>query len=307
MKKLFSIFALAASLVACQPEKLVTTFKVDDAKVKITVTCIDVTTGAVVTPTLSASTGTVSGQEVFVTGNPSIAETEVTVKTTYKNTEFSGKITINDLKAGKEAFYSLVIPVGTLPGDYTLSLVQVSSKKNTTVSKFAPYKHSYKHNYTHAGYVLDTWGENNTEWALEADFDVEVIFGRQLSNLKIINKEFAPVVNLYVENIIKGLKEADLDFRVEHHNFHTLVAAWSLYCGFVEYTTAELAYNIVATNKNKFEEIVATVDANDANTTEISVLEIEHPNAHGHFQPGHGHTEHGHGLDNSGGGIISAE
>lgn len=317
MKKVFAFFAVAAALVACKPENLDTTFEVKPALATIEVKCVDVVSGEVKTPTLTSTAGVVSGSTVKITGNPTIAEQDVTITAAYEGKNYSSTVKVDALRANGKGYYTTLILLGdSYAKDFQYELVLREVKKGTSkvFSNFTPYNHAahVQHSYTHDGHVFDSWARNDSEWMLEASFDYPVSLALNFFTMIPVTKESAEHINIInsYEQAFKTIPWEALGYEGTDV-FETKISAYCLYLGYVYRRIDNLLYDLVVTSKKdpSLNAAIATFYVTAKHTSDVNILEIADPEGHGHFVPGHGHVDaHGHGLDNNaGGGIVFAD
>lgn len=317
MKKVFAFLAVAAALVACKPENLDTTFEVKPAVATIEVKCVDVVSGEVKTPTLTSTAGVVSGSTVTITGNPTIAEQDVTVTAAYEGKTYSSTVKVDALRANGKGYYTTLILLGTsYAKDFEYELVAGEWEKGQSkvFSNFTPYNHAahVQHSYTHDGHVFDSWARNDSEWMLEAKFDYPVLLSLHSYTMIPVTKDAADHVNI-ISSYEKAFKLIPWD-KLSYEGtdvFETKISAYCLYLGYVYRRIDRLPYDLVVTSKkdSSLKATIATFYVTANHTSDVNILEIADPAGHGHYVPGHGHVDaHGHGLDNNaGGGIVFAD
>lgn len=298
MKKLFSLLALVGVIAACQPEKLETAFEVADAVATITVNAVDVNTQkAAVGVTFSASdaAATVSGNVITVKGNPALTARTVDVTATFQGKTYTQSVSVNALRAGGVASYSITIPVGVPVSEQTLTF-KLDSQEVVKVETEYFKKEDGHALVDHAGKM---WAENLTEFLLEGEVSWVNYTGIDpvtVNGGAINNANYTEIVDLYKETIKSTAK---LDKTPSFFEF--TVSAWAYYTVYATRTQTMLTWGVYADDV-----LVGEIYANSY-SSEIEYEEIANPMGHGHYHAGHGNP-HGHGEGgNAGGGIVWGE
>lgn len=308
MKKLFSLFALAGALVACQPEELETAFDVDNAKATINVTVIDVQTAAPIedlTVTCPGGEGKVDGNVVTITGNKAIQAMDVNLvlsSSKYPDETKTVTVKINSLLAGGLATYNVVEVMGTPypePGpDPEPEPVVVTVEKGTSLSVTeVGYLSTLKvegHSHSHNGIDLTKWAENETPFMITVSGTYSVYSGVKAEKTSVLDPDYESLVDTYVTAYNVGQKE-------EQDEFSFPVSAWSLYTVWQTKTTDTTEYVVKVDG-----ETVGTFDVEGVSSTQVEYLEMALPGHSHDYVHGHGHASHGE-HDNAGGGIYFAE
>ena len=154
MKKVFSLIAFVAALVACQPEKVKTAFEVPGAVATVQVSVVNI---ADQKPILGAQfnsnkTTLLLGSGVSITDNVQagtvVLSTEkskgiavpidVIVTCTYEGKEYDGSVEVQALPAGSQANYTVLILVGEDPIDYKFEVNPTLISVNEEIAYFTP-------------------------------------------------------------------------------------------------------------------------------------------------------------------------
>lgn len=308
MKKLFSLFALAGALVACQPEELETAFDVDNAKATINVTVIDVQTAAPIedlTVTCPGGEGKVDGNVVTITGNKAIQAMDVNLvlsSSKYPDETKTVTVKINSLLAGGLATYNVVEVMGTPypePGpDPEPEPVVVTVEKGTSLSVtevgYLSTLEVEGHSHSHNGIDLTKWAENETPFMITVSGTYSVYSGVKAEKTSVLDPDYESLVDTYVTAYNVGQKE-------EQDEFSFPVSAWSLYTVWQTKTTDTTEYVVKVDG-----ETVGTFDVEGVSSTQVEYLEMALPGHSHDYVHGHGHASHGE-HDNAGGGIYFAE
>ena len=306
MKKLVMFLAVAGVFASCKPEAIETAFEVNPAEATITVTVVDVNTAQPVPAedyTLTASAGTVNGNEVILKGNKALAETEVTISANYEGTDYAAlsPVKVNALRAGAKASYGATIIVGspvsdkviTLEPDYA-SLEISAAELYFTPDETGHYGHSVDPDFTHDG--ISNWVQNLTEFMLDLDVEYFDIYGIVYGSepCEYIDPAYTNIVDSYADLLGAAYYEDPAIFNCQ-------VSAWAYYT--VRQTVYYYDYDVnVLADGVVVGKIPTTEVAN-----EIELIEIANPMGHGHYEQGHGsHDGHGN-YPNAGGGIVYGE
>ena len=308
MKKLFSLFALAGALVACQPEELETAFDVDNAKATINVTVIDVQTAAPIedlTVTCPGGEGKVDGNVVTITGNKAIQAMDVNLvlsSSKYPDETKTVTVKINSLLAGGLATYNVVEVMGTPypePGpDPEPEPVEITVERGEPVSitetAYLSTLDVEGHSHSHNGIDLTKWAENPTPFMITVSGTYSVYSGVKAEKTSVLDPDYESLVDTYVTAYNVGQKE-------EQDEFSFPVSAWSLYTVWQTKTTDTTEYVVKVDG-----ETVGTFDVEGVSSTQVEYLEMALPGHSHDYVHGHGHASHGE-HDNAGGGIYFAE
>lgn len=318
MKKLFSLFALAGALVACQPEELETAFDVDPAKATINVTVIDVQTAEPIEGlkvTCPGGEGEVDGNVVAINGNvvtitgtpakPAIQAMDVNLvlsSSKYPDETKTVTVKINSLLAGGLATYNVVEVMGTPypePGpDPEPEPVVVTVEKGTSLSVtevgYLSTLDVEGHSHSHNGIDLTKWAENPTPFMITVSGTYSVYSGVKAEKTSVLDPDYGSLVDTYVTAYNVGQKE-------EQDEFSFPVSAWSLYTVWQTKTTDTTEYVVKVDG-----ETVGTFDVEGVSSTQVEYLEMALPGHSHDYVHGHGHASHGE-HDNAGGGIYFAE
>lgn len=318
MKKLFSLFALAGALVACQPEELETAFDVDPAKATINVTVIDVQTAEPIEGlkvTCPGGEGEVDGNVVAINGNvvtitgtpakPAIQAMDVNLilsSSKYPDETKTVTVKINSLLAGGLATYNVVEVMGTPypePGpDTDPEPVVVTVEKGTSLSVtevgYLSTLDVEGHSHSHNGIDLTKWAENPTPFMITVSGTYSVYSGVKAEKTSVLDPDYESLVDTYVTAYNVGQKE-------EQDEFSFPVSAWALYTVWQTKTTDTTEYVVKVDG-----ETVGTFDVEGVSSTQVEYLEMALPGHSHDYVHGHGHASHGE-HDNAGGGIYFAE
>ena len=312
MKKVLSsviaCVAMIGLLSSCVEEQIKTTFEVDAAEATITVTVVNLGTGEDVTSvaTISTSAGSVSGNKIILVGNNSISQTTVNVTAsyvapngTYSTTE---PVTVNALRAGGKAYYSVIINVGEVTpiGEYTFEVVDVEDgdpiDEITYFDKATIEEASKK------------WAHNESEYLLRGTVTYQTKVGKEVYQDGYRAEGWEEIVDKLVADF-----ESTISLDIEDETADIVVSAWSYYTAWVTLTTQMWTKEFYAIDKmgNKtligdtgYFEYSSTYEYDEmASPSHASHYVAGHgvdDDPHGH---GHGHSS-GHGGDNAGGGIV---
>lgn len=309
MKKLFSLFALAGALVACQPEELETAFDVDPAKATINVTVIDVQTAEPIEGLkvdCPGGEGEVNGNVVTITGNKAIQAMDVNLvlsSSKYPDETKTVTVKINSLLAGGLATYNVVEVMGTPypePGpDPEPEPVVVTVEKGTSLSVtevgYLSTLDVEGHSHSHNGIDLSKWAENPTPFMITVSGTYSVYSGVEAEKTSVTNPDYESLVQTYVDSYNSvGQKE-------EKEEFSFNVSAWALYTVWQTKTTETTEYVVKVDG-----EEVGTFNVEGVSSTQVEYLEMALPGHSHDYVHGHGHASHGE-YDNAGGGIVFAE
>lgn len=294
MKKLFSLIALVGVFAACQPETIETAFEVGNAEATISVTAVDVQSGADVTSTLAftATAGTVTNgavAKVVLTGAGALKAQTVSVSTTYKTNTYSAEVKVNDLLAGGRANYSVVIPVGVALSGYTFSVKAIETPVVTTAVGYMASA-----TIDHAG---NKWASNNNEYLLNVTVQYVPNYGTILvpGSIAVLDQNFAESVNSFA-----GAYPSS--FMTDTKDFSFTASAYSYYTAKSTLTTTVGKYQVIATPASGTPTVAGTFSLK-TKSSQIESLEMADPNAHGHYHAGHGTGS----QTNAGGGIVYSE
>lgn len=295
MKKLFMFLAVAGIFASCKPEEIETAFEVRPAQATIEVSVIDVNTlQAAEGFTLTASTGTVNGNTVTLTGDKALPETTVKLTVAYKGADYTGSVKVNALRAGGSASYATTIVVGSPIGDKEITLeystpVESESKFYLNPDPNGHYGHSTAH-YSHNG--IDTWVQNLTEFMLNGVCDYTAMTGTKIdaADVTYADSDYKNIVDSYV-TVFSNYKEEDKVYEFT-------VSAWAYYTVEQTVTYSDYVISVLADGV-----MVGEIPARNV-ATEMEYIEIANPLGHGHYHAGHG--LHGDNA-NAGGGIVYGE
>ena len=313
MKKVLSsviaCVAMIGLLSSCVEEQIKTTFEVDAAEATITVTVVNLGTSADVTSeaTITTSAGSVSGNQIIIVGNNSISQTTVNVTAsyvapsgeTYKATE---PVTVNALRAGGEAYYSVIINVGeyTPIDEYTIKTVDVidiPAIDDVVYFDKAVIKEGEKH-----------WAHNESEYLLRGTVTYQIKYGKEVIEDGYRAQGWEEKVDKMVEDF-----EESISVTTETKTKEITVSAWSYYTAWVTLTTTTWMKEFYAVDKMGNETLIGDTRYFDY-TSEFGQDEMASPSHASHYVAGHGvdddphghghgHSS-GHGGDNAGGGIV---
>lgn len=324
MKKFFSFIALAALLVACQPEEIQTAFTVGDAVATINVKAVDVQTQAEANNvTITASAGTVNGKVITLKGNPILESQVVTVNVKFggNNKTYTGQVNVDKLLAGGVASYGLVVPVNDPKPDtpptpsspiygHVYSLVPGFTADSTDVKYLPEGKDHGTSHVGNTGQEHSVWVQNNQEYMLNVNVTYTEISGGIITH-NVTNPDFAPIVQAYVSafsNDPYTETEKEMSFSV------------SAFCWYTAWRTIISSTHEFKVMAQKTEDGKLVGDAFEIGTVEVKAFatQVEYDEmpipagAEGHGHPyvhGHGHgTPHDHSINfNAGGGMGDAQ
>ena len=302
MKKLFSLFALAGALVACQPEELETAFDVDPAKATINVTVIDVQTAEPIEGLkvdCPGGEGDVDGNVVTITGNKAIQAMDVNLvlsSSKYPDETKTVTVKINSLLAGGLATYNVVEVMGTPypePEPVVVTLEEGEPFYVTDVAYLSTLNVE-GHSHSHNGIDLSKWAENPTPFMITVSGTYSVYSGADAEKTSVSNPEYESLVDTYVNAYNVGSSEVPAEFSFK-------VSAWSLYTVWQTRITDTTEYVVKVDG-----EEVGTFSVEGVTSTQVEYLEMALPGHSHDYVHGHGHASHGE-HDNAGGGIVFAE